>query len=83
MPIDFTEKLEYEAKWRELFTIQLRLKIGINLEDFEKKNGQSPTNFSKELLALRADGFISFTNNQCQLTEKGFLFYDYIASELI
>ncbi|OJU80409.1 MAG: hypothetical protein BGO10_05805 [Chlamydia sp. 32-24] len=83
LPIDFTEKLEYEAKWRELFTIQLRLKIGINLEDFEKKNGQSPTNFSKELLALRADGFISFTNNQCQLTEKGFLFYDYIASELI
>lgn len=78
-PVDFEEKLEPAAHWRELLAINLRLLEGIDLEKF--------TLLTKETLVvldnLERKGLIIKDGTNIKLTKQGILFYDSVAVELI
>ncbi|NGX63772.1 MAG: Oxygen-independent coproporphyrinogen-III oxidase-like protein YqeR [Candidatus Anoxychlamydiales bacterium] len=78
--VDFEEKLKYPHNINELLAIHLRIVNGIDIIEFEKKNGSIPT---KTLKKLKNSEFIAFDKNHIRLNEKGLLFYDTLASELI
>ncbi len=82
-PVDFREKLESQAHLRELFVIALRVKKGIDLEQFQKENGILPQDFCTTLIRLVDNHFIKRDRNTICLTRLGMLWYDSIASELI
>lgn len=77
-PIDFSEKLEPEAHTRELLVIELRLLKGVDLHKF---NLDSET--KKTIETLIQEGFLTLHQSILKMTEKGILFYDTLASELI
>lgn len=78
--IDFEEKLKYPDNINELLAINLRLIEGVDIFEFEKKNGKIP---KKSLTILKESEFLDFENNRVKLNKKGQLFYDTLASELI
>lgn len=77
-PVDFVEELVFPDNVHELLAVRLRLLEGANLENYFLPE---PTRKKIDLLAQ--EGFLSVENTQCRLTEKGLLFYDTVASELI
>lgn len=81
--VDFEEKLLDKAKIRELFAINLRLKEGIDLHHFEMRHGE----IDKELLStidkLCEDGMLSQIESHVSLTNRGRLFYDTVAAEIV
>lgn len=72
-PVDFREKLPYPDNLKELLAINLRVKEGVNMDRFNLQIDQK----------LIEEGFLSLTNNTLKLTEKGMLYYDSVATELI
>ncbi len=78
--IGFEEELEYPHNINELLAINLRLINGVNIKEFEKEFGQIP---SDSLQILKNSSFVNFENTTVKLNEKGLLFYDTLASELI
>lgn len=76
--IDFEEELTKEAQIRELFIIHLRLLSGCSLDQFTLDSTTLKT-----LEKLTLEGFLFQENNMIRLTEKGMLFYDTVASELV
>ena len=78
--VDFEEKLKYPQNINELLAIHLRIVNGVDILEFEKKIGSIPT---KTLKILKNSEFIAFDKNHIRLNEKGLLFYDTLASELI
>lgn len=82
-PIDFEEQLEEQAHRRELLVIQLRLKRGVNTKSFEQQHGILDLETWQVLNQLEEEGFIRTQGNLLTLTERGILFYDTVASELI
>ncbi|MBS0622377.1 MAG: radical SAM family heme chaperone HemW [Verrucomicrobia bacterium] len=71
-PVDFRETLDTPARQRELLAVELRLLRGVHRSRFE---GQEKALIEKGLLELHED--------HIRLTDKGLLFYDTVASELI
>ncbi len=67
-PIDFTEKLDPDAAAREAFLLKLRLTQGSPLPAF-------PLPPMPDLLEIK--------ENHVRLTQKGILFYDTVASEIV
>jgi oxygen-independent coproporphyrinogen-3 oxidase len=82
-PIDFEEKLEPDPHQRELLAIALRLLQGVNLDEFQSSHGPLPNNLINVLSNLEKEGFLVRKNNTIALTNKGTLFYDTIAVEII
>lgn len=82
-PIDFEEKLQPDAAFRELLTIQLRLLEGVEWGVFLTRHGDAPLATCDAIDALCADQFLIRTQNTLRLTEKGRLFYDTVAETLI
>jgi len=83
-PVDYEEELSEEASRRELFVINLRLVEGVCLEEFEKQNGPFDGKFAKEIETLFQQGLLTKSSKgKICMTEKGILFYDTIAAELI
>ena len=82
-PVDFEEELDPSAKRRELFVVQIRLREGVDLNDFQKKHGSLEKEDFRILDELKAQGLVSLSSNQIRLTRRGILFYDTVASELI
>lgn len=76
LPVDFREKLPYPANVKELFTVQLRLKSGVRIDPILQETQAALTKLIHQDLVLQ-------TGNHFQLTEKGMLYYDTVASELI
>lgn len=73
-PVDFRERLSDEAREKELFVIRLRLSEGAEL----------PAAVSEQTLhRLEEQGLLQQNKNRVTLTERGMLFYDTIATELI
>lgn len=83
LPRDFEEELDDESKRRELFAVGIRLLEGIDRRDFEKRHGALAPSFDITLQRLVEEGFLRFSNGRVQLTQKGVLFYDTVATELI
>lgn len=82
-PIDFEEKLDPEAHIRELFVIQLRLRQGVNLKEFEERHGTLPVPLKRELRRLEKENFLKFEEGLFTLTHQGLLFYEQVAIDLI
>lgn len=79
-PISFQEELKYPDNVNELLAINLRLLKGINIKNFEKEFGKIP---KSTLEILKKSPFVTFEKNKVKLNEKGLLFYDTLASEII
>jgi oxygen-independent coproporphyrinogen-3 oxidase len=77
-PIDFREKLPYPANIHELLAIRLRLKEGVDLKQFPL-----PQETKETLENLKKLNLLRQTQDQLFLTEKGMLFYDTVAAEII
>jgi oxygen-independent coproporphyrinogen-3 oxidase len=79
-PIDFSEELSPDAQQRELLAIRLRLREGALLDNFHVD-----AETEAALQRLVEQGFLhqDTHQNHFRLTEKGILFYDTVATELI
>lgn len=82
-PVDFDELLDPEAHLRELFVIQMRLKEGVDLREFQGEHGVLDRETHQMLQKLIADEFLERNEERIKLTHRGILFYDRVASELI
>lgn len=78
-PIDFQEKLSHDAHLKERIAVQLRLKHGVDLLSFDPLPQETRLGIEK----LKNLGFLNQHGSQLQLTERGMLFYDSVAAELI
>jgi oxygen-independent coproporphyrinogen III oxidase len=76
--IDFTEKLSYPANINELLAIRLRLLDGVKESEWTL-----PRKTIANLEKLQNDGLVAHQKQIWKLTDRGLLFYDYIAENLI
>ena len=80
---DLTEQISKEDRFKELLTVGLRYFDGVSLPLLQQKIGcVIPKETQETLIQLEKDGFITGMP-LIQLTERGRLVYDSIASELI
>jgi len=77
-PCDFVETLAYPQNVHERLAIELRLVEGVDLSSFSL-----PLNTKQKLEKLAKQGYLEKDEKRCKLTDKGFLFYDSVAVELI
>ncbi|MBS4166536.1 Oxygen-independent coproporphyrinogen-III oxidase-like protein YqeR [Neochlamydia sp. AcF65] len=82
-PLDFEEQLDPEASQRELLTIRLRMREGIDLKAFQQTHGALSQETLQNLTDLEEQGFIHKESNRISLSQQGVLFYDTVATELI
>lgn len=82
-PVDFEEKLDQKARRRELFVINLRLMRGIFIKEFVQNHGELDQETDNTLSRLVKEDYLYWNNDNLLLTQRGILFYDSIASELI
>lgn len=83
LPIDFKEKLDFQALSRELLVIQLRLRAGVDLQEFTKLHGELEEETLNKIEELVNQGWILKNKQRIILSNEGLLFYDTIAVELI
>lgn len=82
-PVDFEETLPYPHDLYELLAVRIRLLEGVYLKDFESTFGLLPNECHHTLEELQKEGFLTFKEDLVKLTDKGILFYDTVASEII
>ncbi|MBM3208236.1 MAG: radical SAM family heme chaperone HemW [Chlamydiae bacterium] len=83
LPIDFEEELSFPANLKELLAVELRLIDGVNIEEFEKKHAKLPQEMLNSLKKLKELNLLEQNNNIIKMTNKGLLFYDTVAEEII
>ncbi|MGD2168791.1 MAG: radical SAM family heme chaperone HemW [Chlamydiota bacterium] len=82
-PIDFEEKLPYTKQVKEALVIGLRVLQGINLPSFAnfwKISSKEVFSYTQGLIEQQ---FLKYETPFLSLTEKGKLFYDTVASEIV
>ena len=82
-PLSFEEELSFPNNLFELFAIRIRLSEGVDLAQFEKAHGPLPQELIGKLRQLEESNWIQIKERVCSLSERGKLFYDTVASELI
>lgn len=82
-PLNFEEQLPHDAHLRELLALHLRLLKGCALASFENTHGSLSQDTRQTLHSLESEGFLAFTPPHLHLTQKGLLFYDTVASEIV
>lgn len=82
-PIDFEEELDPIRRRRELLAIGLRLREGVNCSAFESTHGALDAATHHTLRQLEESGFLVRSHNTVALSERGVLFYDTVATEII
>lgn len=82
-PIESIEKLEDESKIAEHLILHLRRIQGVDLDHFFKLFGKIPADIQKDINKLHQSKYLQRSANTYKLTDRGLLFYDYVASELI
>lgn len=83
LPIHFEEKLNQDDFLKESLALHLRLINGFNLDIFEKRFGELSEEVSTILQKLIDDGLIVKNSSILKLSEKGILYHDEIASQII
>jgi oxygen-independent coproporphyrinogen-3 oxidase len=83
IPLDYEEELEHIDKLRELLAINIRLLEGVDLNLFQQKHGLVDVDTLSCLNKLVTEGFLTFQKGRYQLTQRGILFYDTVASEIV
>ena len=78
-PIDFRERLPYPADIKELLAVRLRLATDIDLDAFTPLPSETEAAFEKWI----QEGCIDRRDSRIRLTERGMLFYDSIAADII
>lgn len=78
-PIDFSECLSPDERINELLAVRLRLLEGVDLELFPAL----PAHTRLAIDQCIKENYLSFSHPRIQLTEKGLLFYDTVASIII
>ena len=78
-PVDFYEKLDVNASNRELLMVGIRMLAGVEKERFK----ETIKELKETIHNLIDDGYIKETTTTLALTEKGLLFYDDVATELV
>ncbi len=76
-PISFREKLPYPQNFKEQLSVGLRLKEGFKLP------AEIPAETTEAIEKLIQTGFLDQSGDVVKLTERGKLFYDTVATELI
>lgn len=76
--VDFREKLAYPADMRELLAIHLRLRDGVDLGVFDLDEETRGSLQKLEKLEL-----VILSGPRARLTERGMLYYDSVATEII
>lgn len=82
-PIDFSEELPYPDNLHELLAVELRLLQGVNLDEFAKRHGPLADETRARLAQIEEKGWLEKVGERIRLTEKGLLFYDSVATEII
>ena len=82
-PIDFEEKLNGEAKTRELLAIQLRMKEGIDLSSFQRRHGEIPERVIRNIEKLQKQGLLMVSSDRIALSRKGVFYYDTVAEGIV
>lgn len=82
-PRDFEEQLNPDAQRRELFVIRIRLRQGVEWKRFIDQYGSLDHETMGVLNRLIDEQYVCWNEGYIQLTHKGVLFYDTVASELI
>jgi len=82
-PEDFEEALDFAAKQKELLALELRMLKGVDLSLFTQKNGPLREELKASIQTCTKKGYLGTDKNTLSLTEKGLLFYDTVAEELI
>lgn len=82
-PADFSEILSPRDSRRELLTIALRLRGGVDLIHFEKDHGMLDPEVKLTIGKLVEDRLLTQSNGRVCLTDRGVLFYDSVAVALI
>lgn len=75
---EFTEKLPYPADVKELLAIRLRLLDGVKENEWPL-----PLETIATLHQLKKEGFLKHHNDRWKLTDRGILFYDTVAENII
>lgn len=84
VPEGFSEQLAFPNDLYELFIVQLRLSKGVDITAFESAHGCLPNSFLEKIEKLIYQEKWLARNKDCLfLTDKGMLFYDSVAAELI
>ncbi len=78
--VDFSEELAYPENIKELLIIRLRMFEKLDLDKFQNEFGKIDEN---TLTYMKSSDLLTFENNICSLSEKGILFYDSLAVEII
>ena len=82
-PVDFSELLDPQARLRELFAIGLRLCQGVDLKNFQASHGILDQEVLNQLKDLELRGLVILDKDQVRLSDRGRLFYDTVAEEII
>lgn len=82
-PVDFEEQLPFPNNVHELLAIELRLFAGVDVKNFQKRHGDLPASTHALLTKLCAEGLLQKKDHTFALSQKGRLFYDTIAEEII
>lgn len=72
-PVDFEEKLDPDARMRELVAIRIRMLDGVDVDNA----------LLQEFHSLQEQGLVEIQHNHVRLTQKGILFYDTVAATII
>lgn len=83
LPIDFKEELDEVSKIRELLAIRLRLMEGVDLSKFEELNGKLDVDTVEGIRRMLEEGLLDVSGGHIRLSEKGILFYDTVATEIV
>lgn len=81
--VDEVDELEPAARLKELLAIGLRVREGIDLDQFQEQFGMLEPSTLETLDTLCSWELLSKTAARYQLTARGRLFYDSVATELI
>lgn len=82
-PEDFEETLDTSSRQKELLAVELRLLRGVDLDSFKEKHGSLSKELECSIQKTIHDGYLELIGSRLSLTEKGLLFYDSVAEEII
>jgi oxygen-independent coproporphyrinogen-3 oxidase len=81
LPIDFQENLSEEDLISEYIFLNLRLRRGINLNDFQNRFGRDYIKkFSSKIQYLSDNKLVEANDHYLKLTDRGWMLADYIAA---
>jgi len=82
-PISFQETLSPTNHQKEQLAIALRLTEGIDITLFEKSHGKFSKEIQTSIKKLIDQNLLEINKGFLRLTEKGLLFYDFVAETII